>query len=309
MALLRESPARNSGAPRVPKEVLRSVRRIEIGTRRPIDEVMAGAYHSSFKGRGMEFAEVREYVPGDDVRTIDWNVTARTGRPHVKQFVEERELTVVLAVDVSASGTFGSRARSKTEAAAMLGALLAFSAARNGDKVGLMLFSDRVERWIPPAKGRGHSLRCLREMLACEPEGRGTDIALAMAELRKQLRRRAVVVLVSDFLDDGYEQPLKLLAGKHDLLALGIVDPREAELPESGLVELEDAESGELRLIDCGDAAFRKNFAESSRRRRRRLADSFRRMGVDFVEVPLQDEMQRVLDPVISYFRRRARAH
>ena len=299
---------RKTPAAALPKEVLRSVRRIEIGTRRVIDETMAGAYHSSFKGQGMEFAEVREYVPGDDVRTIDWNVTARTGRPHVKQFVEERELTVVLAVDVSASGSFGSRSRSKGEAMAMLGALLSFSAARNGDKVGLMLFSDRGEAWIPPAKGRLHSLRCLREMLAREAEGRGTDVALAMGELRKLLRRRAVVVLVSDFLDEGYERSLRLLNGRHDLLALGIVDPRETELTESGLIEQEDAETGETALIDCGDAAFRKRFADAASLRRRKLADSFRRMGVDFVEVPLHDEMERVLDPVVRYFRRRAHA-
>lgn len=291
----------------LPRDLIRAVRQIEIGTRRLIDEVMAGAYHSSFKGQGMEFAEVREYVPGDDVRTIDWNVTARMGRPHIKQFVEERELTIVLAVDVSASGNFGSAARSKSEAMATLGALLAFSAARNGDKVGLMLFSDRVERWLPPAKGRRHALRALREMLAFEPEGKGTDIGGAMESLQRHLKRKAVVVLVSDFLDEGYERALKLLNGRHDLLAIAVTDPREQELPASGLIELEDAESGELLLIDCGDAGFRQRFAQQAKRRARQLADSFKRMGIDLVSVTLQSDPRALLNPLVHYFRRRAK--
>lgn len=292
----------------LPRDLLRAVRQIEIGTRRLIDEVMAGAYHSSYKGEGMEFAEVREYVPGDDVRAIDWNVTARTGRPHIKQFVEERELNVVLAVDVSASGSFGSQLHSKSEAMATLGALLAFSAARNGDKVGLMLFSDRVERWLPPAKGRKQALRVLREMLGFEPQGVGTSIGGAMESLQRQLKRRAVIVLISDFLDEGYEDALKLLNGQHDLLALAVSDPREEELPRSGLIELEDAESGELLLIDCRDARFRRRFAEESKRRKRKLADSFKRMGVDLVPVTIQSDSRALLDPVVRYFRQRAKS-
>lgn len=297
----------SDSAKMLPRELLRAVRRIEISTRRLIDEVMGGAYHSSFKGQGMEFAEVREYVPGDDVRAIDWNVTARMGRPHIKQFVEERELSVVLAVDVSASGSFGSESRSKSDAMATLGALLAFSAARNGDKVGLMLFSDRVERWLPPAKGRSHALRCLREMLAFQPEGIGTDIGGAMESLQRHLKRKAVVVLISDLLDNGYEQALKLLNSRHDLLVFSVIDPREQQLPEKGLFEIEDAETGELLLIDCGDPGFRRRFAEQAKRRKRQQNDLFKRMGIDLVQVELKSDFRELLDPVVSYFRRRAK--
>jgi len=292
----------------ISREILQTVRRIEISTRRVIDDVMAGAYHSSFKGRGMEFAEVREYVPGDEIRTIDWNVTARTGRPHVKQFVEERELTVMLAVDASASGRYGSLSRSKSEVMASLGALLAFSAVRNNDKIGLLLFTDAVELFIPPAKGRKHALRCVRELLAFEPQGRGTCVAAALERMGRMLQHRAVVVVVSDFLDQGFERPLRLLAARHDVLALEVRDPREAELPPVGLIQLEDPESGELLLVDAGSASFRKSHAELEGRARTARESLFRRCGVDRVEVPVQADESKTFDPVVNYFRRRSRA-
>ncbi len=210
-----------------PREVLRRVRRIEIRTRRLVEESLAGSYHSVFKGRGMEFAEVREYEPGDDVRSIDWNVSARMGHPFVKKFTEERELTVVLVVDGSGSQRFGTAESTKLQLAAEISALLAFSAIRNGDRVGLLLFTDRVERFVPPRKGREHGLRVIREVLAFEPEGRGTDLGRALTVLQRVVPKRAVVFVVSDFQDDAFERPLRVAARKHDVVALRTSDPRE----------------------------------------------------------------------------------
>ncbi|NUO81345.1 DUF58 domain-containing protein, partial [candidate division KSB1 bacterium] len=234
----------------IPKEILKKVRRLEIQTRALVNDVFSGEYHSVFKGRGMAFAEVREYVLGDDVRNIDWNVTARTGHPFVKVFDEERELTVMLLVDVSSSGEFGTHEQMKGDIAAEICALLAFSAIKNNDKVGLIIFTDRIEKFVPPKKGRTHVLRVLREVLYHKPEGHGTNITTALEYLNRVIRRKAVVFLVSDFLSEGYEKALRVAGKRHDLVAIPITDPRETEIPNVGLVELEDAETGEVHLLD-----------------------------------------------------------
>ena len=218
----------------IPREILKQVRRVEIATRGLVNDVFSGEYHSVFKGRGMNFAEVREYQHGDDIRAIDWNVTARTGAPFIKVFDEERELTVMLVVDVSASGDFGSHARMKGEVAVEICAVLAFSATTNNDKVGLIIFSDRIEKFVPPRKGRRHVLRVLRELLYFKPEGRGTDIAGALEYLARVVRRRAVVFVVSDFLGDGYEKALAVAGRRHDTVAIRMSDPREHQLPAGG---------------------------------------------------------------------------
>lgn len=289
------------------KELLRTVRQIEISVRGALDTVMAGAYHSSFKGNGMEFAEVREYVAGDDVRSIDWNVTARTGTPFVKKFIEERELTLLLVVDASASADFGSDQRMKGELMATVGALLSFAAIRNNDKVGLLVFTDEVELMIPPAKGRKHVLRLVRELLYFKPRHKGTDLAGALQYTSGILRRRAVVVVLSDFLAAGYEKSLKVLRRRHDVLALAVSDPRERALPAAGFVALEDPESGETLLVDCGDSRFRESYARLAREQEHALQDSFRKMGVDLVSMPVRSRDKDSLDPLLDYFRRRAR--
>ena len=229
----------------IPREILKKVRRIEISTRGLVNDVFSGEYHSVFKGQGMTFSEVREYQYGDDIRSIDWNVTARTGAPFVKIFEEERELTVMLVVDVSASGNFGTRERIKGEVAVELSAVLAFSAIKNNDKIGLILFSDRIEKFVPPRKGRRHVLRVLRELLYHRPEGRGTDIGGALEYLSRVVPRRAVVFLVSDFMGTGFLRPLSVAGRRHDLIAVRMKDTRESELPPMGLVEMEDPETGQ----------------------------------------------------------------
>jgi len=269
----------------IPREILKQVRRIEISTRGLVNEVFSGEYHSVFKGRGMSFAEVREYSYGDDVRAIDWNVTARTGAPFVKVFEEERELTVMLLVDVSASGDFGTRGRMKSELAVELCALLAFSAIKNNDKVGLVIFSDHVEKFVPPRKGRGHVLRVLRELLYHRPSGRGTDIAGALEYLTHVQRKRAVTFLVSDFRDEGFEKALAVAGRRHDVIAVRIEDPREREVPAVGLVELEDPESGERLVLDTSSPRFRAAFADVEARRRAALDRALRRSKVDVIDV------------------------
>ncbi|HEX3474495.1 MAG TPA: DUF58 domain-containing protein [Kofleriaceae bacterium] len=347
----------------LPAEIAQAVKRIQFVTGRQVSDVMAGAYLSVFKGRGMEFDEVRPYVPGDDVRTIDWNVTARTGEPHVKRFVEERELTVMLLVDVSASQDFGSGRRSKLEAAVELSALLAMSAVENGDKVGLLLFHGGADLYIPPRKGGKHALRVVREVLArgegaasgpsrgprLEPrdttrggvnppappaergrEGplginlpravrrwfarlaartrneprRSTSIAAALEFCRQVLPRRAVLFLISDFLDDGYLQVLRHANRKHDVVAALITDPREAEMPPAGLVTLEDAETGRLRLVDTRSASFRSELAARARDRQTSLRDQLRATGMDLV---VFDASGSMVDPLLRFFRERER--
>jgi uncharacterized protein (DUF58 family) len=286
------------------QEILRKVRRIEIRTNRLVTESLAGEYHSVFKGRGMEFDEVREYTPGDDIRTIDWNVTSRMGHPYVKKYVEERELTVMLVVDASASGDFGTVGGTKRALSAEVCALLAFSAIRNNDRVGLLIFTDREERYVPPRKGRNHVLRVIREVLTFQPEGRKTDLTLALESLARGIRRRSVAFVVSDFLGADFERALRLANRKHDVIALALSDPREMELPPVGILELEDAETGRRILVDTWDRNLLRQFAQHGKERsemRRRL---FRQTEVDFVEL----STARPYDlPLIRFFRERAR--
>ena len=318
----------------LPAEIAQAVKRIQFITGRQVSDVMAGAYLSVFKGRGMEFDEVRPYVPGDDIRAIDWNVTARTGEPHIKRFVEERELTVMLLVDVSASQDFGSGRRSKLEAAVELSALLALSAVENGDKVGLLLFHGGADLYIPPRKGGKHALRIVREVLARgqgiaegpskrpvlpafvrkwfarlqrvtrEAPRRSTSIAGALEFCRQVLPRRAVLFLISDFLDDGYLQVLRHANRKHDVVAALITDPREAEMPPAGLVTLEDAETGAERLVDTRSSAFRTELASRAAARQQKLKDDLRATGMDLVTF---DASQSMVDPLLRFFRERER--
>jgi uncharacterized protein (DUF58 family) len=270
-----------------------SMRELEIRTRRMVDESVAGAYHSVFKGRGMDFDEVREYTPGDEVRTIDWNVTARAGRPFVKKFTEERELTLFLVVDISASGNFGSGAMAKRDLAAEVASVLAFSAIRNSDKVGLILYTDRVERYLPPKKGRRHVLRVVRDILFHEPQGIGTDTVKMLDVVNQVLHRRAVVFLISDFEASGdpavaraaLRRAARQTNRRHDLIALHIEDPREKELPNVGLIALEDAESGEIIELDTARATVRKRVNELAVERSRRLRNDLRAEGVDTVQL------------------------
>ena len=269
----------------IPTEILKRVRRIQIITSAMVNDLFAGQYHSAFKGRGMEFEEVREYQPGDDVRTIDWNVTARTGHPFVKSYREERELTVVLLVDVSASQDFGTDTQLKSELVAELGATLAFSAIQNNDKVGLILFTDRIERAVPARKGTRHVLRVIRELLYHQPAGRGTDIAAALEYLSRVLRRRAVVFLISDFQAPSFRDALRVVRHRHDLIPISVGDQREALLPAVGYVELLDPETGEQLLVDTSSRAFRRRFGELAQRRREELLGEFRKLRIDAVEV------------------------
>ncbi|MCC6846908.1 MAG: DUF58 domain-containing protein [Deltaproteobacteria bacterium] len=246
------------------REQLKAVRKIQIRTSHLVSDLFAGQYQSAFKGRGMEFAEVRPYQPGDEVRTIDWNVTARTGAPHVKRYAEERELTVMLLVDASASTRFGSVKQLKSALAAELGALFAFSAITNNDKVGLVMFTDRIELSVPPRKGTRHVLRVIREVLSRQPQGHGTNLAAALEHLQMVSKRRSVVFVLSDFLDASAERALRIAGRRHDAIAVVLDDPRERALPDVGLVELEEAETGERYVVDTGDARLREAFAESA---------------------------------------------
>lgn len=288
----------------LPPELVKQIRMLEIRTDRAVDEIVCGAYRSVFKGRGIEFDEVREYVPGDDVRTIDWNVTARAGIPFVKKFVEERELVVMLVVDLSASGDFGSAARSKREAAAELAALLAFSAGRSGDKVGLYMFSDRCELYVPPRSGRRHALRIVREVLAFKPAGHGTGIGEALREVATLMKKRGIVFLISDLIDpNGFENELKLLNRRHDVVALKVYDPAEHVWPSRLGVCVEDAETGEL----CDFPGGSKQLAALDRRMEECSAgdrELCRRARVDLVEIAGDGE---VLPPLINFFARRSR--
>jgi len=287
------------------KAIMSGMRQLEIRTRRMVNDSLAGSYHSVFKGRGMDFDEVREYSPGDEVRTIDWNVTARAGRPFVKKFTEERELTIFLLVDISASGNFGSSALSKRDLAAELASVLAFSAIRNSDKVGLLLYTDRVERYLPPKKGRRHVLRVVRDILYHMPEATGTDTVKALDVANRLLHRRAVVFLISDFETpkDSAATRLELRRAmrrtnrRHDLIAVHIEDPREKELPDVGIVALEDAESGEVIELDTASPKVRRRFKELSLERGRRLVSDFRSEGIDTLQLqtdaPYMPALQR----------------
>ncbi|HZQ36681.1 MAG TPA: DUF58 domain-containing protein [Dehalococcoidia bacterium] len=291
-------------------ELLKRVRRIEIRSRRLVNSLFLGEYHAVFRGRGIEFSEVREYVPGDEVRSIDWNVTARLNAPFVKKFVEERELTVLLIVDVSASGTFGTVPQTKREIAAEITALLALSAINNQDRVGLIAFSDRIERYLAPAKGQRHVLRLVRELLGLEPQGRGTSIATALDYASHMLNRRSVVFLISDFMDagepggtGGYDSSLRVLARRHDLVAITLTDPRELELPDIGIVELEDAETGERVLVDTSDEDVRARYRERTEAAREQRERLFHRNSVDAIEIGTGSSY---IEPLMRFFRARA---
>ena len=285
-------------------ELAAKIRTIRIYTNKAVNDILAGEYESVFKGRGMEFDEVRAYQPGDDIRTIDWNVTARTGHPYVKQYVEERELTIFFLVDLSASGAFGSGQRLKNEVAAELCALLAFSAIKNNDKVGLIAFTDTVELFIPPKKGTTHVLRLIREILSFSPQRGGTNIAASLHFFGRITHKRSVAFLVSDFIDQDFFSPMRIIARRHDLIAVSITDPRERELPAAGLIELEDAETGERLLIDSSSPEVRRAFAASAARRLSELAGQFAAMGVD--HIPLQTSEDYVFD-LVRFFRMRER--
>ena len=284
------------------QEVLKKVRYIQIHTRKAVNDVLAGEYGSVFKGRGMEFDEVREYVPGDEIRTIDWNVTARMGHPYVKRFVEERELTVTFIVDLSASGAFGSVKALKNEVAAEVCALLAFSAIKNNDKVGLVVFTDQVELYIPPKKGARHVLRVVRELLYFKPRKAKTDISGALDFVGKVNKKKGVLFLVSDFLGSGYEKPLRVLANRHDLIAVSIVDPREIRMPSVGLVELEDAETGEMVLIDTGSRKVRAEYERHGRERMQSLKNSLATSNIDHIDIGTDRDYVREL---VRFFKAR----
>jgi uncharacterized protein (DUF58 family) len=286
----------------IPPEIIQQVRQVQIRTRRSVESIFAGGYHSVFKGRGMEFAEVREYVPGDDVRDIDWNATARRGQPYVKRQVEERELAVMLLVDLSASGRFGSVARVKAEIAVEMCAVLAMSAISNNDKVGLILFSDRIENFIPPRRGKNRVLRVIRELLAASPTGRGTDTALALQTLHRVTRQPSVTFVISDFLAQGYEKALGLASQRHDIIPICISDRREYSLPDVGMVTLEDLESGEWVTLDTHEAAVRDGYATMRRARDTDRQRLFTSLGLDFIEVRTDEPYDK---PLMQFFRRR----
>jgi uncharacterized protein (DUF58 family) len=282
------------------KEILRQVRRIEIKTRKIVDENLAGRYHSAFKGQGMEFSEVRNYQPGDDIRSIDWNVTARAGEPFVKTFIEERELTVMVLVDMSGSQEFGSGLKTKRDIAAELTALFAFSAIRNQDKVGCLIFTDEVELFIKPRKGKKHVLRLIREILAFEPRGVKTDIAAALRYFSKVEKRKAVVFLISDFMAPDYQKPLQFTASRHDLIAVPIHDPRELEPPESGLFVLEDGETGEEVYVDFGNRRVRQAYIKAAESARQRLTRAFTKARVDSIPIACDQPYDRA---IINFFK------
>jgi len=289
----------------VSRDLLRQIRKIEIVTRRLVDQQMAGQYHSVFKGRGMSFDEVRAYAPGDEPRFIDWNVTARTGTPHVKRFVEERELTVLLVVDMSGSMSFGTTRAEKREAAAMLAALMGFSAISNGDRVGLVAFTDEVEVFVPPKKGRKHVLRIIDEVLSLKPKRRGTRLSAALEFVGQVTKRKSVVVLISDFLDDGYERAMQIAARRHDLIPLSVSDPAEEALPDLGLVLLEDTEGGGLMALDAGASVVRDAWGASVQARLGARDRMLSRQGVTPIRVSTRDRDYAA--PLLNYFRLRAK--
>lgn len=285
-------------------DLLKKVREIQIVSRKVVNELLGGEYKSVFKGRGMEFDEVREYMPGDEVRTIDWNVTARTGKPFVKRFIEEREQALFFLVDMSASGAFGSGGKTKNETAAELCGLLAFSAIKNNDKVGLIIFTDEIELFIPPDKGQLHVLHIIREILAFEPKRTGTCIACALDYLGKMVKKKCVTFLVSDFLDSDFDKQLKLAAIHYDLIAICVTDPRELELPNAGLVELADPETGEQILVDTASAAARKQFNTAAKARQLGLKDSLTRLNIDQIDVRTDRDY---MGDLIRFFQTRER--
>ncbi|MDI6794291.1 MAG: DUF58 domain-containing protein [bacterium] len=288
----------------IPKEILKHIHRIEITTSRLVNDIFCGQYESVFKGRGMEFSEVREYQPGDDIRTIDWNVTARFGHPFVKKFVEERELTVMLLVDSSGSQHFGTRDKLKAEIAAEISSVLAFSAIKNNDRVGLISFTDQIELFIPPKKGSSHILRLIRDIIYHEPEGKGTDIKIALEYLNDVIKRKAVVFLISDFKSSEFEHVLKVTNKHHDLIAIRLVDPVEEELPALGRIQLEDAETGEITVINTTYQSVREAYSSLNLDKTRALKNLFKTTSLDWVEISTD---KSYVKPLIAFFRARAR--
>lgn len=284
-------------------ELLKKVRKIEIKTRGLSSQIFSGEYHSAFKGRGMAFSEVREYTPGDDVRTIDWNVTARFSSPFVKVFEEERELSVVLVVDVSASGAFGTRSQFKQDLITELCAVVAFSASQNNDKIGVIFFSDKIEKYIPPKKGKSHVLRIIRELIEFKPENKKTDIEVALKYLTNVIKKRSIVFLVSDFYANmNYKDALKISNKKHDVVALRIVDKAEQELPKVGLIKLKDNETGRIVWMDSSDAAFRKQFAVNQLKFEDELKEIFNRSGIDWTKILTHESYVK---PMMNLFKNR----
>lgn len=286
------------------KEILKQVRQIEIKTKGVVNQVFSGEYHSVFKGRGMEFSEVREYQFGDDIRNIDWNVTARFGHPFIKIFEEERELTVMILADLSGSLLFGTKDKTKQRIAAELSAVLSFSALKNNDKVGLILFTDKIEKFVPPRKGRSHVLRIIREVLSFEPQGKTTNIRAALEYMNKAIKKRSIVFVLSDFMDSGYEKILRIIGKKHDLIGLLLRDEREITIPGIGLIKFADAETGEERWIDTSDKKVRNYFHVQRDKEMLRLKDLFMRSRLDKIEILTN---QDYVKPLINFFRMRGR--
>ena len=288
----------------LPRELIKRIRKLEIATRKVVSSVLSGQYHSVFKGRGMAFSEVRQYQPGDEVRTIDWNVTARMNDAYVKVFTEERELTVMLMVDVSASESFGSVERSKAEIAAEVAAQIAFSAIANNDRVGLILFSDQIEKVVPPRKGRSHVLRLVSDILSFKPKGRGTNLSVGLTYLTHVAKRKTVAFLVSDFLAKDYEKALRIVARKHDLVPVTLIDPLEEKFPAMGLVDFEDPETGQRFTVDTSDPRVRGRFQQRMAARRDERNRLFKKLSLDSVELRANEEYSSALQ---KFFRLRAR--
>lgn len=284
------------------KELLKQVKQIEIRTRGLVNEVFSGEYHSVFKGRGMEFSEVREYQFGDDIRSIDWNVSARFGHPFVKIFEEERELTVMLIVDMSGSLVFGSIDKTKQQIAAELSAILAFSALKNNDKVGLILFTDRIEKFISPKKGKSHALRIIREVLSFEPQGNNTNIREALEYFNHTIKKKAIAFVISDFMDEGYEKILRIVGKKHDLIGVVLSDKREKEIQKLGLIKFRDAETGEIRYIDTDTKEFQKHFYEEQKRIYDYRKSLFISSRLDSVEIETGGSYVK---PLVDFFKMR----
>jgi uncharacterized protein (DUF58 family) len=284
----------------IPKEVLKKIRHIEIRTSRLVNDLFGGEYQSVFKGQGIEFADVREYVPGDDIRSIDWNVTARSEKPFVKKFVEEREMTVLFVVDMSGSQYFGSGDKLKSEVAAEITALLAFSAVKNHDKTGLLICTDEVEKYVPVKKGRNHVLRVVREILFYEPRRKKTRLAAALEFLSQILTRTAVIFLISDFMDTGYEKSLKVLSRRHDVIAIHLKDRRESAIPPMGLMELEDGETGERMLIDTSVGALRQHMSRTAQQKEEQLDKFFKSLRMDRVTIASEASY---VEPLMRFFK------
>ncbi|RCW93759.1 DUF58 domain-containing protein [Winogradskyella arenosi] len=284
------------------KELLKKVRKIEIKTRRLSDHIFGGEYHSTFKGRGMTFSEVRQYQFGDDVRNIDWNVTARTNQPHVKVFEEERELTMMLMVDVSASEMFGTQQQFKNEVVTEIAATLAFSATQNNDKIGLILFSDQIELYIPPKKGRSHVLRIIRELIEFQPQSTKTNVSEAFKFLSNVSKKKAIVFVLSDFIADAYKQNLKISAGRHDITGIRVYDQRETEIPNLGMVQMEDAETGEMMLVNTGSRQVRNDYSKFYNDKITYFKDSFTKSGAGTIDCRVDESYVKKL---LGYFKRR----